>query len=107
MDATNDFRYIALHMSHNNFQGEALPGALVATIVLDLDVQVQRAITTIHFPTIAVWTDKLSFYLLHLPPVVFFVTDRSTRECLLCLKLLEGKVLYDLLANWTHCHLPT
>ena len=40
MDATNDFRYIALHMSHNNFQGEALPGALVATIVLDLDVQV-------------------------------------------------------------------
>ena len=40
MDATNDFRDIALHVSINNFQGEALPGALVATIVLNLDVQV-------------------------------------------------------------------
>ena len=106
MDATNDFRDIALHVSINNFQGEALPGALVATIVLNLDVQVQRAITTIHFPAIAVWADKLSFYLLHCPSVVFFVTDRSTRECLLCLKLLDGKVIFSLLANRIHCHLP-
>ena len=40
MDAANDFRYIALQMSHKDFQGEALPVTLVATIVLDLDVQV-------------------------------------------------------------------
>ena len=57
-------------MSKNNRLCEALPISLIASIVLDLDVKVQGALTSIDLLTILVRADVLTIDLLGCPSVM-------------------------------------
>lgn len=74
VDLVYDLAQNALHVGQNDSLCQLLSIGLVTAIVLDLDMQVQRALTAIDFLTVLVRTDVLPIYLQSSPAIVLFAS---------------------------------
>ena len=72
VDLVDDLAQNAFHVGENDGLCQLLSIGLVSSIMLDLDVQVQRALTTVNFLAVLVWTDVLPIYLQGSPAIVLF-----------------------------------
>ena len=76
-------------MSHDQRFGKLFSVSLISTIVLNLDVKVQWAFTTVNFLTTLVWANEWSSHFFCCTPVVllsvWFLTHRN--YCMLMLML--------------------
>ena len=59
-------------MSDNQRFRQLFPVCLVATVVFDLDVQVEGALAAIDLLTALVWTNERPLNLFSCPPIVLF-----------------------------------
>ena len=59
-------------MGHDDCLGELLSIGLVASVVLDFDVEIERTLATVDFLAIFVRADVLSINLLRRPSVMLF-----------------------------------
>ena len=61
---------MTFHVSHYDRLGELLSISFISTIVLDLDVEIERTLTPVHLLAVLVWTDVLSVDFFGSPPVM-------------------------------------
>ena len=72
VDLVNHLAQVALHVRHNDGLGELLAVRLVAPVVLDLDVQVERALAPVHLLAVLVGANVLPVDLLGRSSVMLF-----------------------------------
>ena len=75
VDLVNDLSKIPLHESDYYGLGELLTICLAAAIVLDLNVQIKRAVAAVFFATVAVRANERFLHLLGRPTVMLFAAS--------------------------------
>ena len=72
VNLVDDLAQMTFHVGNDDCLGKALTIRLVTTIVLNLDVQVERALTAVDLLAVLVGTDVLTIDLFCRAPVVLF-----------------------------------
>lgn len=68
----NNLTQVTFHVGHYNRLGKLLSVSLIATVVFNLNMQVERAFASIHFLAVFVRADVLSVNFFRSPAVMFF-----------------------------------